>query len=156
MAIVWHVFRDKTEENNPPAVNGVNPIEGGIVARHDDTADTVRYCFYVLLRSGSSGGQYDDDWRVQNAAKTQILAPAINLTPTLAANRTEMVLIPPTGASTSSFQDLELGNIPDPTDQNLIGAVSAFGASVSARFPAAITRSAFNALVNGAHIQAEF
>lgn len=158
MAIVWHTFRDKMEPNpGPPTVNGQTPIEGGVLVRHDDSADTVRYCFYILVRGAlGAAGQYIEDWRVMNAAKNQSLAAPNRITVTVPANNTDLILIPPVGAGTGSEQDISLGNVADPSDAQLVAAVSAFSASIAARFSASGDRATAVAAITGYNLQAQF
>ena len=156
MAIVWHVFRDKTEATTPPAVNGVSPIEGGVLVRHDDVADTVRYCFYILLRSGFSAGRYEERWRVQNAALNQSLSSPVSVSAQVAGTNTDLLLLPPVGTTTATPQDISLGDHADPTDAQIIAGVSGFGSSVAGRFAAATPRTTFNTNIASPRLQAEF
>ena len=156
MAIVNHVFRDKTEATTPPTVDHVTPIEGGILARHDDVADDVQYCPYILIRSDATGGTYTEKWRIQAPDRSAI--DSLELVPrhTLTANETELVFLPVRSAAIQTTITYNLGNKPDPTDAEIIAAFSNFVGSVPSRFSAKVARSVFNSDVAGLHIQAEF
>lgn len=158
MAIVWHVFRDKTEPNpGPPAVGGVSPIEGGVLARHDDVTDNVNHCFYIIVRKPDAGaGVYQENWRVQNAAKNAVDAGPYAVNETIPGTSSELLLLPPATAQDRSVRDLPLGNLTDPTDAQIIAQVSAWSAAIQNNFGRQITRATFNSDVAGPHIQAEF
>lgn len=158
MAITWHVQRDKSEASTPPTVNAQTPIEGGIIVRLDTDTDMVDYCYYIAVRGDvGASGQYTEKWRVQNIFRNQPLSPAFDVAVTVASNRTDVVLLPPTGAGTGSTQDIEIES-PDPTDVEILSTVRSgddfIGASVEARFRT-VTRDAFNLSVP-VSIEAEF
>ena len=159
MAIVWHVLRDKTEAVNPPTVDGVMPIEGGILARHDDVTDMVRYSFYILIRAGAAAGTYAEAWRVQEPDGSALqVRQAFNINEAVVANTTEMLLIAPATAvnATGAARSVSIGNVADPSDAQLIAGVSGFSSAIANQFSREVTRTVFNSDVEGSHIQAEF
>ena len=158
MAINWHVFRDATEANTPPTVDGVTALEGGILARHDDVTDNVNHCFYIMVRKNSSGaGTYVERWRVLNNAKNATDAGPFSISETVTGNTTELLLLSPqTSTSRTAYRSLNLGNVSNPTDSQVIAAVSGWSSAIQNNFGRTITRAVFNSDVNGVYIQAEF
>lgn len=163
MAINWAVFRQKMETNNPPAVAGVSPIEGGIITRHDDSDDMVRYCFYILIRAGNALGRYQESWRVQNAAKTALqVRQAFAIDETVLANNTEMLLLAPATATaaTSAARSIAIGAPADPSDAQLLAGIRSgddfSSVAVGNSFSRNVTRAVFNSDVGGSIAQAEF
>lgn len=159
MAIVWHVFRDKTEANpGPPAVNGVSPIEGGLLARHDDVTDNVNHCFYIILGKPTSGaGVYTENWRVQNSGKTAVDGGPYAVNETVPGQRVELILLPPATAQDKSPRDLLFGSgITDPSEAQIIAMVSGWSTAIQNNFGRTVTRAVFNSDVANPHIQAEF
>lgn len=157
MAIVWHAQRDTSEATAPPTIGGVTPIEGGVLLRHDDVADNVWYCFYILVRKPTSGaGVYRERWRVQAADRSAIDAGPYDVNETIGSNSTELLLLPPATATDKSVRDLPLGNLAAPTDAQLIGQVNGWSTAIRNNFSPVVTRAVYNSDVAGAHGQAEF
>ena len=157
MAIGWIVFSDRVTRAPAPTINDQTPIQGGVLVRYDDVSDRIRYCFYILVRGSiTASGQYIENWQVVNQDKDKVLAPPNAITVVVPASITDLILIPPSGASTSSEQDISLGDNPAPSYAQIVAAVSGFSASVAARFSPDTTRDVFNRDVAGQIIQAEF
>lgn len=148
MAFNWAISRQKMELNTPPPSNGQAPIEGGTITRHDTDTDQIAYCYYVLIHAGiGASGQYTETWRVQNNARTAAVSPEYALGLTVRPSRTDIVLLPPTGASTQTAQDIEIGATPDPSDAQILATVRSgddfVSTSVSSRFRV-VSRAAYN------------
>ena len=157
MAIVWRAFRDLSEATVPPTVQGVAPIEGGMLVRHDDIADTVNHCAYILLRRTIAGnGSYSEQWRVLSPDKSAVDAGPFTVAETVNTNTTELILLPPKTAVSSAHRSYNLGNKANPLASELIALVSGWDVNTRNRFGRVITRAVYNSDVAGSYIQANF
>ena len=163
MAINWATWRQEMEINTPPTVDEITPFEGGIITRHDDQTDMVRYTFYVLIKNaGASLGTYVENWRVQNADRTALQnRQAFAVNERVLAGNTEMLLLTPgTGVGHASYRAIDLGK-PAAITQGVLLAVIHQGdnfisTAIENEFSAAVTRAVFVSDVAGSRAQAEF
>ena len=165
MAINWKAWRQPMEINAPPTVDGVTAFEGGIVTRHDDATDMVRYTFYVLInKAGAGAGTYVETWQVQNPDKTALQnRQAFNINEAVPSGHTEMLLLTPgTAVGHANYRSVSIGAVaPDAVTENNILAGLRQGdnfpsTAIDNEFAAAVTRTVFVDEVAGSIAQAEF
>ena len=165
MAINWQVWRQPMEINTPPTIDSVTPFEGGIVTRHDDSSDKLRYTFYVLVnKAGAGAGTYVETWQVQNPNKTALQnRQAFNVNEAVPSGHTEMLLLTPgTAVGHANYRSVSIGAVaPDAvTDAQILAGLRSGdnfpSTAIDNEFAAEITRAVFVSEVSGSIFQAEF
>lgn len=148
MAIEWSFARDKTEQATPRTVDDCTPIEGGIMRRFDTDDNMYQYCWYLLVRAGSTGGTYTGRWQVLSPNRTADQTAEEMFSEAIPANNTDLILLPPISASSDDVLVIGMGNVPDPSDAQLQNQVSGWAGNVQSRFSPKVTGAVFNSDVN--------